>query len=439
MKTHRQPAIVAGFVWCWAVCASASDGLPPFPWIDPDGVAGAMLICGDDPPAPNVLSQFRDLARDQETKVINIRPSDEISDENRNVLPGALVVCGPFDQQLRGRLLTAVTRHPDHVGICLNRGAALAIRGRQMQVLGESSIHVLLAAAAGRPMREIELRGGARHDLTMLRRSALERSLGAFLPQVLPPPSLASGSLVIVGGGSLPAEITSRFIELAGGTASPIVVLPIAAGDELSGDETSDTRLVVRAGATNVKSLRARRREEVESPQFAAALSEAKGVWFNGGRQWRFVDAYMGTKAEELFRGVLARGGVIGGSSAGASIQSQYMPRGSPLGNLDMLAEGYERGLGFLPGTAIDQHFTQRKRHRDMSGLAHRYPQLLGIGIDESTAIVVRQQRAEVIGRGKVFFYDHREGVPAGPKDYIAASAGQTFDLVERRVLTPDP
>jgi cyanophycinase len=398
-----------------------------------------MLICGGDPPAPNVLSKFRDLARDQETKVITVRPGDDISDESWNVLPGSLVVCGPFDQQVRSLLLAAVTKHPGHVGICLNRGAALAIRGRQLDVLGEASIHILLAAAAGRPLREIELQSGARHDLTMLRRSALERSLGAFPSQVPPAPGLASGSLVIVGGGSLPAEITSRFIDLAGGPSSPIVVLPIAAGDELSGDEAGDTRLLVRAGATNVKSLRARRREEVETPEFAAALSAAKGVWFNGGRQWRFVDAYLGTKAEELFRGVLARGGVMGGSSAGASIQGQYMPRGSPLGNLDMLADGYERGLGFLPGVAIDQHFTQRKRHRDMSGLVHRYPQLLGIGIDESTAIVVCQQSAEVIGRGKVFFYDHRTGIPAGPADYTAVSNGQTYDLVQRCILNAEP
>ena len=439
MNTVFRPVIAAGFVWCWALCAVANDGPPPFPWIDPDGVPGAMLICGGDPPAPNVLSRFRDLARDRETKTITVRPGGEISEENRIVLPGAIVVCGPFDQQMRGQLLAAVTKQPDHIGICLNRGAALYIRGRQMQVLEEASIHILLAAAAGRPLREVELHGGARHDLTMLRRSALERSLSAFPPQVPPRPSLAHGSLVIVGGGSLSAEITNRFIELAGGPAAPIVVLPIAAGDELSGDEASDTRLFARAGATNVKSLRARRREEVESPEFAAALSAAKGVWFNGGRQWRFVDAYMGTKAEELFRGVLERGGVIGGSSAGASIQSQYMPRGSPLGNLDMLADGYERGLGFLPGVAIDQHFTQRKRHRDMSGLVLRYPQLLGIGIDESTALVVCQQSAEVIGRGKVFFYDHRTGLPAGQNDYTAVAAGQTYDLVERRVLTPVP
>jgi cyanophycinase len=170
----------------------------------------------------------------------------------------------------------------------------------------------------------------------------------------------------------------------------------------------------------------------VESAEFIAALNEAKGVWFSGGRQWRFVDAYMGTRAEELFRDVLRRGGVIGGSSAGASIQSQYMPRGSPLGNLDMMADGYERGLGFLPGTAIDQHFSQRKRHADMTSLMRRYPQLLGIGLDEATAIVVQESTAEVIGRGNVYFYDYRSGPPGTERDYMLAEPGEKFDLVSR-------
>jgi cyanophycinase len=143
----------------------------------------------------------------------------------------------------------------------------------------------------------------------------------------------------------------------------------------------------------------------------------------------------MGTNAEELFRDLLRRGSVIGGSSAGASIQSQYMPRGSPLGNTDMMAEGYERGLGFLSGVAVDQHFTQRRRSSDMTRLMRRYPQILGIGLDEGTAIVVRGAVAETIGRGKVHFYDYRTGSPGGEQDYITAEAGQRYDLVERALI----
>jgi cyanophycinase-like exopeptidase len=98
-----------------------------------------------------------------------------------------------------------------------------------------------------------------------------------------------------------------------------------------------------------------------------------------------------------------------------------------------MMAEGYERGLGFLSGVAIDQHFTARRRHGDMSRLMHRYPQLLGIGIDESTALVVQRSAARVIGRGSVFFYDYRTGPPAGGSDFCQLNDGQSFDLVTRQ------
>jgi cyanophycinase len=259
--------------------------------------------------------------------------------------------------------------------------------------------------------------------------------LANFPPPSIAPPLVDSGSLVIVGGGRLPDEITQKFIELAGGPEAPIVVLPIAAGDTLPGDTSGDTRMFDRAGAKNVKSLRGRTRSEVESQEFVTALEAAKGVWFGGGRQWRFVDAYMGTRAEQLLRGVLARGGVIGGSSAGASIQSEYMPRGSPLGNTDVMADGYERGLRFLPGAAVDQHFTQRNRLPDMTGLMRRYPQLLGIGIDEGTALVVRKQTAEVLGRNNVHFYDYKSGPPAGERDYTLVKPGHKYDLAQRRVI----
>jgi cyanophycinase len=351
-----------------------------------------------------------------------------------DLLPGAIIDQHFLARNRRERLVAAVGRHPECVGLGIDEGTALVVRGRRLEVLGKSSVTVVLAASSGRPLREFQLKAGDEHDLTMLRRAALERRLANFPPRELPPAKVESGALVIVGGGRLPGEITSKFIELAGGPSAPIVVLPIAAGDTLQGDEAGDTRLFERAGAKNVRSLRGRSREEVESNEFAAALKDAKGVWFGGGRQWRFVDAYMGTKAEELLRDVLRRGGVIGGSSAGASIQAQYMVRGSPLGNTDMMADGYERGLGFLPAAAVDQHFTQRRRQADMTQVMRRYPQLLGIGIDEGTALIVQGQTATTIGRGNAHYYDYRSP-PSGEQDFTVAKPGQKYDLIERRVI----
>jgi cyanophycinase-like exopeptidase len=114
------------------------------------------------------------------------------------------------------------------------------------------------------------------------------------------------------------------------------------------------------------------------------------------------------------------------------------MVRGSPLGNTDMMAEGYERGLGFLPGAAVDQHFSQRGRQPDMTRVMQRYPQILGIGIDEATAIVVRGSVAEVMGKSNAQFYDYRNGPPADEPDYTRVKPGGKYDLIERRIVDAD-
>jgi len=170
--------------------------------------------------------------------------------------------------------------------------------------------------------------------------------------------------------------------------------------------------------------------------EFLAPLKNATGIWFGGGRQWNFADSYYGTKAHELMKAVVRKGGVVGGSSAGASIQARYLARATPIGNTRIMAPGYERGgLGFISGVAIDQHFSQRGRQKDMTQLVNRYPQLLGIGIDEATAIIVQESIAEVVGRGKVHFYDRRQPVYPDKPDYTALPAGSTYDLAARKVV----
>ena len=122
-------------------------------------------------------------------------------------------------------------------------------------------------------------------------------------------------------------------------------------------------------------------------------MKKAGGVWFGGGRQWRFVDAYEDTKAHDAFREVLGAAASSAARRRGRRSRATTSCRGSPLDNTEMTCEGYERGLGFLPGVAIDQHFAQRKRFADMTALMKAYPQLLGIGLDEATAIVVQGTR----------------------------------------------
>jgi cyanophycinase len=224
----------------------------------------------------------------------------------------------------------------------------------------------------------------------------------------------------------MPAGIVRRFIELAGGPQSLIAVIPSAMEDPVP-HPPGELAMLRRQGARNLVVLHSRSPDEKERKRFAAVLSKAAGVWFCGGRQWRLVDAYGGTEIEQLFHDVLGRGGVVGGSSAGASIQASYMVRGNPLGNRDVMAEGYEKGFGFLPGTAVDQHFSQRGRLADMEALVSRFPQLLGIGLDESTAIVVRGSVAEVMGLHKAHFYAGDNRTRLGAKSF--------YDLKRRAAL----
>ncbi len=408
--------------------ASAAHGQEAagFPWFDPAGVTQPVLLCASDS-LPHVQPEFEKLIAGDSGRIVVVSGASLFRG-----LPHLIVQTGDWNDTRRRDLIAAGASQPDRLAVHLGPRAALALHGRRLQALGDDSVTILLAASPGRTLLEISLKPGRSHDFTMLCRAAMERAAANFPPVVAPMPNVPSGTLLIHGGGEMPEDVTQKFIELAGGPAAPIIVLPIAAEGTLPADESRDTRVWTRAGATNVRSLRARDRADVESPEFAAAIEATKAVWFSGGRQWRFVDTYMGTKAEALFRGVLARGGVIGGSSAGASIQGQYMPRGSALDNTEMMAEGYERGLGFLPGVAVDQHFTQRKRLGDMTALMRHYPQFLGIGLDEGTAIVVQGFTAQVIGSGGAHFYDYRTGQPAGERDYQLLRVGSQYDLARR-------
>ena len=172
----------------------------------------------------------------------------------------------------------------------------------------------------------------------------------------------------------------------------------------------------------------------MEKPEFLEAMKNATGVWFHGGRQGKIVDAFENTKIHEMMYDVLNRGGVIGGSSAGASIQAEYLVRGSPGGGGNMF-EGYERGFNFLPGVAVDQHFAKRKRFEVMTQLMKTYPQFLGIGIDESTAIIVRGHIADVMGKGNIHVYDTNKKYEKDQPDYEIIPTGGRLDLKTRKAL----
>jgi cyanophycinase len=348
------------------------------------------------------------------------------------LLPGATFALANKSAASEAKRLT----QPGRPSIVVEDSTAFIVKGRAIRVVGEGKVCAALAAGADRPEKLINLAAGSVADFNALVRSAIARTEPPFPPKNLSAPEVPSGSLVIVGGGGMPADVTKKFIDLAGGKDALIVVLPISMPDPIPPNED---RLFTRNGVKHVEVIPARERADVDNPKTLEILRKAGGVWFGGGRQWHFVDSYAGTKFEQELFGVLKRGGVIGGSSAGATIQGEYLCRGDPLGPNRIICEGYERGLCFLPGVGIDQHFTQRKRQPDMTRLMSTYPQLLGIGLDEATAIVVKGHVAEIMGRGKAHFYDRRKPVEEGKPDYEAFAAGARYDLKERKLISIEP
>lgn len=200
------------------------------------------------------------------------------------------------------------------------------------------------------------------------------------------------GSLVIAGGGYVSPEIRERFIELAGGPDAYLVVIP--ASDPAPGEEVKWLAPWRTCGAPHVELCNAPNRDVANSAQFCAALRHATGVWFSGGYQALLADRYVDTTVQQLLHDVLLRNGVVGGCSAGASILSRVM-----------IAEGETtpveaRGLDLIPEAIIDQHFLQRNRLWRMQEMLEVHPDLVGLGIDEDTALVVeaRTWRLKVVG-----------------------------------------
>ncbi len=241
----------------------------------------------------------------------------------------------------------------------------------------------------------------------------------------------SAGALVIVGGGLRDPGILARFVDLAGGPEAPIVVIPTAGGGETYDESFRGLRGFREAGVTDLTVLHTTDRDEANAPAFVEPLRRARGVWFPGGRQWRLADAYLGTLVHDALRDVLDRGGVVGGSSAGATILGSYLARGDTAANTVMMGD-HEVGFGFLRDTAIDQHLLRRNRQFDLIEIIETHPELLGIGLDEDTAIVVRGDSFEVIGQSYVAIYDHERMVDSGGHFYFLG-AGDQYDLKTRR------
>ena len=254
-----------------------------------------------------------------------------------------------------------------------------------------------------------------------------------------------TGTLVIVGGGSTAGTgIMERFIELGGGAEEGrFVIVPTAGGnyDREGNLRVFDEDRVLASwrerGVMNVSMLHTHDAKLADTEAFSADLVQATAVWFNGGRQWNIVDSYAGTRTYDLFHEVLERGGVIGGSSAGATIQGEYLVRGATEGSQIVMTdeENHQLGFEFLRKSAIDQHINARMRWDDIIPVIEQQPHLLGIGLSEGTAIIVTGDTFEVMGKWMVAVHDNTRTYQPWQKPYFVLAPGDAYDMKARRIV----
>jgi cyanophycinase len=256
------------------------------------------------------------------------------------------------------------------------------------------------------------------------------------------------GHLVLNGGGSKPDVVMEKFVELAGGPQAPIVVFPTASAEPDTGEYYRD--LLGDYGCSNITVAAVRSKEDASDLELAARVRASGGIFFSGGDQRRITEALLGTPVGDAVTDAYVRGAVIGGTSAGTACQSRLMITGD--GDFTVItADNIElwRGLGLFEGVIVDQHFVARRRLNRLISVVLEHPELLGVGVDEATAVWVRPDGTfQVLGDGWVVVFDaaNAEVSSADHPDFGTALGvhgmtthvllpGDVFDVEKRRVV----
>jgi cyanophycinase len=270
-----------------------------------------------------------------------------------------------------------------------------------------------------------------------------------------PAPALPKGHLFIIGGGERDAPLMKRYIRLAEAHATGRIVIftmassvPQEVGPELVAEFKGN-------GAVNAVSYQLTH-EEAMRPGSEKILDGAGGIWFSGGDQALLTAALLATPIHKKMRELYEAGCVIGGTSAGAAVMSEFMITGNEKrtkgeeGTWEViLADDVEHteGFGFVRNAVIDQHFVTRRRHNRLIAVVLQHPTLVGVGIEESTAVLVRPDgKYEVLGEGQVIVYDARRAKTfQSPDGHLGGHgltlqvllAGDVYDLAAGRVEEP--
>ncbi len=259
---------------------------------------------------------------------------------------------------------------------------------------------------------------------------------------------------MIIGGAEDKLKrrtLLKEFVGAAGGSQARIAVIPTASSLGAEVQEVYDA-VFTRLGAGTIVPVRPESRAEAHDPALVAALEDATGVFMTGGNQLKLSSIICGTPVGDAIVAAHARGTVVAGTSAGASIQSSHMvafggPGTTPKQRMTQVAAG----LGLVGSVVIDQHFDQRNRYGRLLMIVSQSPQLLGIGVDEDTGAIVTEEDGDevlrVAGRGAVTIFDPKHIVTnayeAKRSSPLLASgvtlhvlpAGSAYNLTRRRLV----
>ncbi|MDX1945875.1 MAG: Type 1 glutamine amidotransferase-like domain-containing protein [Pirellulaceae bacterium] len=244
------------------------------------------------------------------------------------------------------------------------------------------------------------------------------------------------GAVVLHGGGRIDQEVFDRFVELAGGANASIVLIPSAGYRPTDYGEAELRATLARRFGSWVGLARAGRIKsfqflytddpaDADDPAFVRPLETATGVWFSGGDQTRLNYRFVGnfpeqTRFQQALRGIVERGGVVGGTSAGMAAMPEIMTVSHDRSDFDSPCTAIAaHGLGLLKNAVVEQHFDARGgRLERFTGLLRDAAQLdalagrknagahiIGLAAEERTAIVVQGDRVQALGSASAHIF----------------------------------
>ncbi|MFL5478792.1 MAG: cyanophycinase [Gemmatimonadaceae bacterium] len=262
----------------------------------------------------------------------------------------------------------------------------------------------------------------------------------------------AKGTLILIGGGtSATGEALGKFIELSEARSGAAIIGFTTASSQPATARDLWLADLAQGGATNVSIPLVETRDKASDPGIVEQVRKARGIFLGGGDQVKLVSCLSGTPLEDAIREAYFDGAIVCGTSAGAAALTKTTLAGNEVDEEGKLVEQYiGPGLGLLGyHTLVDTHFTQRRRLYRLFVAIAEFPALMGLGIDEDTALVVKREIGTVVGKGAVTFvdgssvrYNNSSEVTKGPELTISAlrvgiiGTGQQFNLKKRDVVT---